>query len=55
MDLLLKLKKASVLSSYTPRLIHVYALVERIGQETKLVTSASLSQVLTSASSYTRT
>lgn len=59
MDLLLKLKKAFFLSSCTPILIHVYALVERVGveragQETKLVASASLSQVLTSACSYTR-
>jgi hypothetical protein len=56
---LLRLKKASFLSSYTPRLIHVYALVERVGvervgQETKLVASASLSQMLPSACSYTR-
>ena len=41
MDLLLKLKKASVLSSCTPRLIHVYALVDNTGQEAKLVLSAS--------------
>lgn len=59
MDLLLKLKKASVLFSSTRRLIYDYALVERVGiervgQETKLVASASLSQMLPSACSYTR-
>ena len=58
MDLLLRLKKAFFLSSCTRKLIHIYALVERVGvervgQETKLVASASLSQVLPSACSYT--
>ena len=54
MDLLLKLKKAFFLSSSTRRLIHGYALVEKVGPETKLVVSASLSQVLSSTCSYTR-
>jgi len=35
MDLLLKLKKAFFLSSSTRRLIHGYALVEKVGPETK--------------------
>jgi tRNA pseudouridine-54 N-methylase len=41
MDLLLKLKKAFFLSSSIRSMIHVYALVENTGQETKLVLSAS--------------
>lgn len=50
MDLLAEAEESLLPVLLHPRLIHVYALVERVGnervgQETKLVASASLSQV----------
>ena len=41
------------LSASTRRLIHIYAMVEKIGEEAKFVLSASLVPDLSSARSYT--